>query len=196
MVMWIFTSIIRPKLTYAALVWWPKTKESTARTKLDKVQRLACIAITGAMKSTPSKALDAILHLLPLYEYVQLEAEKSALRLKQTKTILSGDLVGHLTILDFFKRGPVMSMNGDWMAPQDNHDIPYKVCETSRTDWEVGVPDVRPGSTIFFTDGSKIKPKLVQESSALELIFRWQWDTGQQCFKQRFLQSLNVRMFV
>ena len=111
------------------------------------------------MKSTPSKALDAILHLLPLYEYVQLEAEKSALRLKRTKTILSGDLVGHLTILDFFKRGPVMSMNGDWMAPQDNHDIPYKVCETSRTDWEVGVPDVRPGSTIFFTDGSKIGTK-------------------------------------
>lgn len=156
MMMWIYTSIIRPKLTYASLVWWPKTKEATAETKLAKLQRLVCIAITGAMRSTPSKALDAILNLLPLHEHVQLEAERSALRLKRSKNLLPGDLVGHMSILEYFKRGPVMNMNGDWMKPVDNYDIPYKVCEMSRIVWEVGVPDVRQGSVIFYTDGSKI----------------------------------------
>jgi ribonuclease HI len=159
MIMWIYTAIIRPKITYASLVWWPKTKEATAGTKLAKLQRLACIAITGAMRSTPSKALDAILHLLPLHEYVQLEAQRSALRLKRCRTFLLRDLVGHMSILKLFKRGPVMNMNGDWMKPENNYDIPFKVCETSRADWEVGDSMVRQGSTIFFTDGSKIGTK-------------------------------------
>ncbi|XP_055543084.1 uncharacterized protein LOC129728656 [Wyeomyia smithii] len=111
------------------------------------------------MRSTPSKALHAILHLLPLHEFVQLEAERSALRLKRLKEILPGDLVGHLSILQHFKRGPLLSMCGDWMKPLDNYDIPYKVRETSRSDWECGVNMVRQGSTIFFTDGSKIGSK-------------------------------------
>ncbi|XP_053683729.1 serine protease grass-like [Sabethes cyaneus] len=34
-------------------------------------------------------------------------------------------------------------MNGDWMNPEDNYDTPYEVCETSRSDWERGVPMVR-----------------------------------------------------
>lgn len=156
MIMWIYTSIIRPKITYASLVWWPKTREATAGMKLAKLQRLACIAITGAMRSTPSKALDAILNLLPLHEYVQLEAERSALRLKRSKNVLPGDLIGHLSILQHFKRGPVMSMNGDWMRPEDNYDFLYKVSEMMRTSWDVGGPTVREGSIIFFTDGSKI----------------------------------------
>ncbi|XP_055542747.1 uncharacterized protein LOC129728335 [Wyeomyia smithii] len=111
------------------------------------------------MRSTPSKALDAILHLLPLHEFVQLEAERSALRLKRLKEVLPGDLVGHLSILQQFKRGSLLSMCGDWMKPLDNYDIPYKVRETSRSNWECGVNMVRKRSTVFFTDGSKIGSK-------------------------------------
>lgn len=74
MIHWIYTVIVRPKITYAALVWWPKTKQGIAQKKLGKLQRLACMAITGAMQSTPSKALDAILKMLPLHQFVQMEA--------------------------------------------------------------------------------------------------------------------------
>ncbi|XP_062710910.1 uncharacterized protein LOC134288974 [Aedes albopictus] len=156
MIMWIYTAIIRPKVTYASFVWWPKTREATTQSKLAKIQRLASIAVTGAMRSTPSKALDAILNLLPLHEYAQLEAEKELLRLERVEKFVSGDLEGHLSISQYFQNRPVMKMIKDWMKPVDNHDVPYKLHETTRADWEVGGPTVRQGSIKFFTDGSKV----------------------------------------
>lgn len=66
MVHWIYSAIVRPKITYASLIWWPKTNEVTAQKKLGKLQRLACISMTGAMKSTPSVALDALLNILQI----------------------------------------------------------------------------------------------------------------------------------
>lgn len=73
MVLWIYSAIVRPKITYASLIWWPKTNEVTTQKKLGKLQRLACISITGAMKSTPSAALDALLNILPLHQFVKLQ---------------------------------------------------------------------------------------------------------------------------
>lgn len=61
------------------LVWWPKTKEKNAQLKLEKLQRLATVLITGAMSSTPSNALNALLCMLPLHQIVQIEAEKKCL---------------------------------------------------------------------------------------------------------------------
>lgn len=97
MIHWIYTVIVRPRVVYAALVWWPKTKQSTAQKKLEKLQRLACMAMTGAMRSTPSKALEAVLYKLPLHQHVQMEAEKNALRLRRMNTFLEANLSGHLT---------------------------------------------------------------------------------------------------
>lgn len=76
MVNWIYSAIVRPKISYASLVWWPKTNEVTAQKKLAKLQRLACISMTGAMKSTPSVALDALLNILPLHQFIKLQAAK------------------------------------------------------------------------------------------------------------------------
>lgn len=56
-----------------------KNQEVTTQAKLSKLQQLVTIAITGAMRWTPSKALDAILHLLPLYEFVQLHRSEEDL---------------------------------------------------------------------------------------------------------------------
>ena len=80
-------------------MWWPKTVKKSAQTKLVNLQRLATTSITGAMGSIPSAALDALLDLLPLHPFLQLEAERSALKLKRTITFLEGDLIGHLKIL-------------------------------------------------------------------------------------------------
>lgn len=153
---WIYTAIVRPRVTYASMIWWNKTTETTAQKKLAKLQRLACIAITGAMKGTPSNALNALLNLLPLHQYVQLQAEKSALQLSRTKLILEGDLVGHLMILRHFNLNLAEKTIEDWMARKANFDSPYKVIIPSRQVWESGGPYFRPGSIIFFTDGSKM----------------------------------------
>lgn len=156
MIMWIYKTIVRPRITYASLIWWPKTKEATARAKLNKIQRIACIAITGAARSTPTSALDAMLNLPRLDKFIKLDAEKSALRLKRTKTLLSGDLTGHLSILNEFSINPIVEKCSDRMEMVVNYDIPYQVIMSSRQEWEEGGPNIPPGSIKFYTDGSKM----------------------------------------
>lgn len=102
MIHWIYLTIVRPRISYASLVWWPKTNEKSAQKKLGRLQRLATLSITGAMNSTPSISLDALLYLIPLHQFIQLEAERSALRVQRTKYFLEGDLTGHLSILKMF----------------------------------------------------------------------------------------------
>lgn len=156
MIMWIYKTIVRPRITYASLVWWPKTKEATARAKLNKIQRTACIAITGAVRSTPSFALDAILNLPRLDQFIKLDAEKSALRLKRSTVLLSGDLTGHLSILNEFSINPIVEKCSDWMEKVVNYDSPFTVVFPSREEWEGGGPTISPGSIKFYTDGSKM----------------------------------------
>ncbi|XP_039303505.1 uncharacterized protein LOC120357389 [Solenopsis invicta] len=67
MIHWSYTAIIRPMVTYAAVVWLPKTKQRTAQQQLQKIQRLACLSITGAIKTCPTAATEALLDVLPLH---------------------------------------------------------------------------------------------------------------------------------
>ncbi|XP_062715575.1 uncharacterized protein LOC134291616 [Aedes albopictus] len=155
MIHWIYTAIVRPRITYASLVWWPKTKEKCAIKKLGKIQRLAAVSTTGAMRSTPTNALDAMLNILPLHQYVQLEAEKAAIRLKRTKVLYDGDIKGHLSVLKEIQVNPLATVNNDWMETQFNFERMYNVIEPDRTVWDEGGPLIRPGSIVFYTDGSK-----------------------------------------
>jgi hypothetical protein len=74
---WIYTMVIRPVLTYSSTVWWPRVRYNIRRTELSKRQRLACLAITGAMKTTPTTAKEVLLGVPPLH--VMIEAEAQAL---------------------------------------------------------------------------------------------------------------------
>jgi hypothetical protein len=47
---WLYTRVIRPSILYGALVWWPKAMHKTTKTLLSRIQRIACLAITGAMR--------------------------------------------------------------------------------------------------------------------------------------------------
>jgi hypothetical protein len=50
----LYTRMIRPSIFYSALVWWSKGhSKKTTKTQLGRIQRMACLATTGAMKSTP-----------------------------------------------------------------------------------------------------------------------------------------------
>jgi hypothetical protein len=63
---WIYTTVVRPMVTYASFVWWQHTELKTAYAELQKVQKLACLLTTGAIKSAPTIALEAMLDLPPL----------------------------------------------------------------------------------------------------------------------------------
>ena len=57
-----------------------------AQAKLNGLQRQACLAITGAICSTPTAAMEALLGLLPLHIVLEREARWATYRLHQAAT--------------------------------------------------------------------------------------------------------------
>jgi hypothetical protein len=75
---WLYVSIIRPSITFASLVWWPGCKTASAMRRPSRIQRLACLGITGAMCTTHTSTMEALTCLPQLKLVVQSEARSDA----------------------------------------------------------------------------------------------------------------------
>lgn len=62
-------------ITYATVMWWLRLKYKSSRAKLCKLQRLACLGITGAMQTAPRAAVVALLSHPPLCLKMETEAQ-------------------------------------------------------------------------------------------------------------------------
>jgi ribonuclease HI len=82
MISWLYTCVIRPYLTYGCVVWWHRTELAVARNQLTKLQRLALVSTTGAMRSTPTAALETLLNIAPLHLQIEMEVKRTLCRLK------------------------------------------------------------------------------------------------------------------
>jgi len=80
-VLWLYIREIRPFIFYGALVWWPKVTYKITKIKLGRIQRMACLAITGAMKSTPTASMEMLLNLTPPDLLIMAEAKMALYRL-------------------------------------------------------------------------------------------------------------------
>jgi hypothetical protein len=81
-VYWIYTAVVRPIVTYAATIWWPRVKLKTGQTELSKLQRMACLGITGAMRTTPTAAMEVLIGFPPLHLQVEAESKIGYYRLR------------------------------------------------------------------------------------------------------------------
>ena len=153
MVLWMYTAIVRPILTYGSLVWWTATDKGFVRTKLYRVQRSACIGVTGALRSTcPSEALNTMLHTIPIDLHIRAVASCSAVRLSAVGS-WSSRPYGHARILNHLP--PHLRGRSDYLTPRMDFEKLFKVRFPSRQEWDrggvVGVFDIE-----VFTDGSKM----------------------------------------
>src|SRR5690606_30824705 len=82
---WLYTAVIRPIITYASIVWWDKTRQLTTQRKLARIQRTGLLFITGAMKTTPTAAMETLLGIPPLHMEVERSAWLTAIRWRQLK---------------------------------------------------------------------------------------------------------------
>ena len=78
---WLYTRVIRPSILRGTLVWWSEVMQKTTKMQLGKIQRIACLAITGAMKSTPTAAMEILLNLTPLDLVILAETRMALYRL-------------------------------------------------------------------------------------------------------------------
>lgn len=87
----LYTSVAIPKLTYGADIWYTpphtlpgKTRRSGsvgALKQLERVQRIATLAITGAFRTTPTDLLDAHAGLLPIEHMLSKVCHRALIRL-------------------------------------------------------------------------------------------------------------------
>ncbi|XP_017473285.1 PREDICTED: uncharacterized protein LOC108364211 [Rhagoletis zephyria] len=168
-----YTAVVRPILFYGITVWWPSVDKSTIRNKLTAVQRVACMMITGALPSTPTKALETLLHLLPVDLYGKLQASCNAIRLNALIK-WSDTRFGHSRILenlpDDFRRL-------DYTVPSTGLKNYFRTRIPSREEWEEdSVLISYSDSTAIYTDGSKLDLKVgsgvYSQELSLSLSFR------------------------
>jgi hypothetical protein len=121
--------------------------------------KFACFGITGAMLTTPTSVMEALIGLPPLELVVQSEAMTVAHRLWSLGcwSYLHPNR-GHSCILMRLQQAdPIFSMGVDVMRPAFNLEPKYRVTMLSSEDWTkgTGAPPAVKG-LVWFTDGSKI----------------------------------------
>ncbi|KAI5735212.1 hypothetical protein M8J77_015582 [Diaphorina citri] len=155
MVYWLYTMVVRPTITYGALVWWPKTEQATVIKKLRSLQRQACIGITGTMKTTPTLALETILNLPPLELFIKGVARMASYRMECNNTWKpKRPNLGHVRINTVI-HNRILQMISDQMVTCNYDVTPAKTVINSRDYWERNHVETKHGEIVWYTDGSK-----------------------------------------
>ena len=83
--LWIWTAVVRPAISYASYIWSTNLTE-TQKNKLNKIQRMALMQLGNFRPSTPESGLDVIMGQLPLDLHLLACSIKTHIRLN-TKPI-------------------------------------------------------------------------------------------------------------
>ena len=84
---WMYRCMVRPKITYGALVWAFSIKSKGLRTKLRRLNRLGISMYAKVHRSSPSRGLEVITDTFPLDLYLQKEAVCAYVRLQNVLTL-------------------------------------------------------------------------------------------------------------
>ena len=143
-ILWVYTAMVRPMISYGALIWAPVITK-TAAGSFSKLQRLTLLAMSHAMRSTPTAGMEAMLGLVPL----DLEVEANAMKARVRTRVLSKDkwdglgnkAKGHRRHWD------------DLLKPIAPTNLPTDMVRRTMN-WERREEILEPEVTLF-TDGSK-----------------------------------------
>lgn len=152
--LWLYKTVIIPSFTYGAIVWWSKSQQLATQLKLDRLQRLACMAITGAFRTTPTRAIEALIDIAPLHILIRAEAMRAAHRLHQGG-LWNPSKDGHASIWSQMGQSPIYHMINDKMVIQYDLLKSFTTRIPARETWS----DPRTRNQllqgkVWYTDGS------------------------------------------
>ena len=71
---WMYTSLVRPIMTYASFIWIKSTEVKLHMKIVRKVQRRGCLSILNAMHTTPTAGMEIMLDILPIQIHLKMMA--------------------------------------------------------------------------------------------------------------------------
>jgi hypothetical protein len=116
---------------------------------------MACLAITGAMRSTPTAAMEVLLNLTPLDLLIMAEARMTLYRLRLTEQPSAFEVETGLLFIWNKVSDPIFEMRADHIIPVFIHSRTFKVI-IDRDYWRNVNSAVPEDSLIWFTDGSRM----------------------------------------
>ena len=156
---WIYTAMVRPILDYAVVVWNPALRNLTAVKILTRIQRHACIAISGECQSTPTSALECLLGLTPLDLHLEGIAVRTMHRLRAR-----GLWHGNPQLLDYRSHTRLwedwVSKEATLLQPSDSRILTpkevkqYSIHTLKRDEWKGDLSELAH-DVVCFTDGSR-----------------------------------------
>ena len=81
MIKWIYIAMIRPIMSFACVSWAGGLNKKYQVRKLTKVQRLACLMISSAFLGTHIDAVEILLNITPIEEFLLAEAVRESCRI-------------------------------------------------------------------------------------------------------------------
>ena len=168
---WLYTAVVRPILSYCAVIWVRALSVQQNIKQLERVQALALRIMTGAMPSTPFRALDHITDIPNIGLYLRGEAAKGAARLQgyndwtaETAPSGKGLIKAHSTLNNEFlaefdlPKPASRDLTKPILALTRNYDICYPTIEeipVYRQELQEAIITT-PSTTIScYTDGSQ-----------------------------------------
>ena len=94
---WAFTGIVRPMLAYAALIWGHAIEDDTIETLFRRVNRLAMNTIVKVPRSTPTRAMEIVLDVMPLHLHIHKEGLRIYFRLNHELPLQWGGVYSNKT---------------------------------------------------------------------------------------------------
>ena len=160
---WIYTAMIRPVITYACTSWVGGLNKKYLVKKLARVQRLACLMISSAFPSTPTGALEVLLNIMPINEFILSEALKGLYRLSRVglwsaMTIGStGKTKSHVDVCNEAKENlSLLSMPSDLINKTKVFGKQYNCLVLERKDAVQFERALEQSIIRCYTDGSKL----------------------------------------
>ena len=168
---WIYTTVVRPILSYSATVWVRTLDNKNNLKKLERVQALALRIMTGAFPSTPFNSLNHLTETPHFGCYLKGEAAKGAARLQgyndwtvETAPSVKGTIKSHshinnnfLNELNISKKEtkdltkPILILDRNYhiTTPNDEDTTKY------RKDLEKLIKESSDNTITCYTDGSR-----------------------------------------
>jgi hypothetical protein len=147
-VYWIH-AVVRPIITYAATIWWPRDKLKKSQAELGKLQRMISLGITGAMRTAPTAAMEDLLGLPSLHLQVEAEARISNCRLRcNDQWKLKSEDFGHAYLTQDMKKEPILQMRSEKMITRNVHEKPFTIRIPDKSEWKERLEPDRKGGII------------------------------------------------